>query len=74
MARSGSGGMLRVKYNSLSERMSKKKSAVAIARKMVSLAWLLMTRRELYRDAQEAALRKKFAFYKIKFEGWESVA
>ncbi|MDR1389223.1 MAG: IS110 family transposase [Treponema sp.] len=74
MARSGSGGRLRVKYNSLSERMSKKKSAVAIARKMVSLAWLLMTRRELYRDAQEAALRKKFAFYKIKFEGWGSAA
>jgi transposase len=74
MARSGSGGMLRVKYNSLQERMSKKKSAVAVARKMVSLAWLLMTRRELYRDAPEPALRKKFAFYKIKFEGWGSAA
>jgi transposase len=74
MVRSGNGGMLQVKYNSLSERMSKRKSAVAIARKMVGLAWLLMTRRELYRGAQEAALRKKFAFYKIKFEKWESVA
>jgi transposase len=74
MARSGSGGVLKAKYNSLNERMSKKKSAVAIARKMVSLAWVLMTRREMYRDASEEALRKKFAYYKIKFEGWGSAA
>jgi transposase len=74
MGRSSSGGMLQVKYNSLKERMSKKKSAVAVARKMVNLAWLLMTRREMYRDATEAALRKKFTFYKVKFGEWGSVA
>jgi transposase len=74
MGRSASGGMLQVKYNSLNERMSKKKSAVAIARKMVGLAWLLMTRKEMYRNADETALRKKFAFYKVKFEEWGSVA
>jgi transposase len=74
MIRSSSGGELYEKYMSLRERMSKKKSAVAIARRMVRLAWILMTRREMYRGADEAALRKKFGFYKINFEEWESVS
>jgi transposase len=42
LVRSGKGP-LAAKYTELSGRMSKKKSAVAVARKMVTLAWLLMT-------------------------------
>jgi hypothetical protein len=41
-------GPLNDKYEELSGRMNKRKSAVAIARKMVTLAWLLMKRREYY--------------------------
>jgi transposase len=41
-------GSLYAKYSGLSCRMSKRKSAVAVARKMVILAWLLMKRKEYY--------------------------
>jgi transposase len=50
MVRSGKGPLCE-KYEALSGRMSKRKNAVAIARKMVSLAWLLMKRRDYYRKA-----------------------
>jgi transposase len=64
LARSGNGGPLQAKFHELSGRMSKKKSAVAIARKMVTLAWLLMKRREYYAGTDEAALARKLKFYK----------
>jgi hypothetical protein len=47
-------------------RMNKKKSAVAVARKMVALTWLLMMWREYYRGMSEEALEKKLRTYKIK--------
>jgi hypothetical protein len=46
--------------------MSRRKTAVAVARKMVALAWLLMKRREYYRGMSNEALEKKLRYYKIK--------
>ena len=43
--RCGYGGPLAAKFRSLADRMNKRKSAVAIARKPVTPAWLLMKRR-----------------------------
>jgi transposase len=65
MVRSGKGPLF-TKYSDLSGRMSKRKSAVAVARKMVVLAWLLMKRREYYRGISSAALEKKLHYYKVK--------
>jgi transposase len=65
MVRSGKGPLF-TKYSELSGRMNKKKSAVAIARKMVILAWLLMKRREYYRGMSNEALEKKLNYYKVK--------
>jgi transposase len=48
LVRSGKGPLFE-KFQELSGRMNKRKSAVAVARKMVCLAWLLMKRREYYR-------------------------
>jgi hypothetical protein len=45
--------------------MNKGKSAVAIARKVVTLAWLLMKRREYYRGIDEQRLTKKMIQYKV---------
>jgi transposase len=59
-------GPLAAKYLSLSARMNKRKSAVAIARKMVTLAWLLMKRHEYYNGVSAVALEKKLRHYKIK--------
>jgi transposase len=74
LSRSGNGGFLQVKYRSLSERMGKKKSAVAVARKMVNLAWLLLKRREYCRWMSEEALEKKLMYYKVRVEKRESLA
>jgi transposase len=74
LIRSKNGGALLAKYESLSGRMSKKKSAVAVARKMVALAWLLIKRREYYRGADEGWLKKKLAFYKVKREEQGAIA
>jgi transposase len=65
MVRSGKGPLF-TKYNELTGRMSKKKSAVAVARKMVILAWLLMKRREYYNGISSAALAKKLHYYKVE--------
>jgi hypothetical protein len=46
--------------------MNKRKSAVAVARKTVGLAWLLMKRREDYHGMNSTALEKKLGYYKIK--------
>jgi transposase len=65
MVKSGKGPIFE-KYEELSGRMNKRKSAVAIARKMVRLAWLLMRRRDYYRWMDSTALGKKLRYYKIK--------
>jgi hypothetical protein len=46
--------------------MSNRKRAVAVARQMVTLAWLLMKRREYYRGISNGALEKKLRYYKVK--------
>jgi transposase len=65
MVRSGKGPLF-TKFTGLAERMDRRKSAVAVARKMVTLAWLLMKRREYYRGMSNEALEKKLRYYKIK--------
>jgi transposase len=71
VSRSNSGGRLKAKFEALRGRMSKVKSAVAIARRMVSLMWVLARRRELYADASAGELARKFRYYKLA--GWESL-
>jgi transposase len=65
MERSGKGPLYET-FSRLAERMNRRKSAVAVARKMVVLAWLLMKRRENYRGMNNEALEKKLRYYKIK--------
>jgi transposase len=67
------GGRLKEKFFLLSERKGKTKSAVALARRMVGLMWILVTRHELYADAPKEMLRKKFRQYGLRSEGWESI-
>ncbi|GHV95202.1 IS110 family transposase [Spirochaetia bacterium] len=68
------GGPLAAKFQSLAGRMNKQKSAVAVARKLVTLAWLLMKRREYYNGIDPNMLGKKLRYYKVRGAGWESVA
>lgn len=68
------GGRLQAKFFLLCERKGRTKSAVAIARRIVGLMWILVTRKEFYADASKEALRKKFRYYKLKEEGWASIA
>jgi len=68
------GGRLKEKFFLLSERRGRTRSAVALARRMVGLMWILVTRREFYADASKEILKKKFRQYGLKFEGWESIA
>jgi transposase len=63
--RSGQGPLF-AKFTSLAERMSRRKSAVAVVRKMVTLAWLLMKRREYYHGMSKEGLEKKLGYYKVK--------
>jgi transposase len=70
--RCGYGGPLAAKFQSLAERMNKRKSAVAIARKLVILAWLLLKRREYYKGIGPDALKKKLRYYKVR--EWEPTA
>ena len=72
-SRSSCGGMLRRKFLELTERKSKTKSAVAIARRIIGLMWILATRREFYAGASKEQLVKKFRLYKFKSEGWEAL-
>jgi hypothetical protein len=58
-----------MKFHQLNERMGKTKSAVAIARRLVCLLWLLVTRREFYADISREGLMKRFRRYKIGYEG-----
>jgi hypothetical protein len=64
MERSGKGPLFAT-FGRLAEQMNRRKSAVAVARKMVKLAWLLMRRREYYRGMSNEALEKKLRYYKI---------
>ena len=66
------GGRLREKLFLMRERIGKTKSAVAIARKMVTLMWVLVRRKEFYADCKREQLEIKFRKYKLNYEGWES--
>lgn len=66
------GGRLKEKFFLLAERRGKTRSAVALARRMVGLMWILVTRHEYYADASKEMLERKFKRYGLKFEGWES--
>jgi len=50
---------LQAKFESLAGRINRRKSAVAVAKKMVALAWILMTRREFYRGCINIRLKEK---------------
>jgi hypothetical protein len=63
LVRSKNGGRLKEKYPELTGRMSKTKSAAA--RRIITLMWALVTRREFYKDITEAELRKKLRYYKL---------
>jgi hypothetical protein len=63
---------LAAKFQSLKGRMNKRKSAVAIARKLVTLAWVLMKRREYYNGIDLDTLKKKLKYYKVR--EWEPAA
>jgi transposase len=72
--RCGYGGPLAEKFQSLAGRMNRRKSAVAVARKLVTLAWLLMKRREYYNGIDADTLKKKLRYYKVRGAEWESIA
>jgi transposase len=74
LVRSKNGGRLRKKYDELTGRMSKAKSAVAIARRMITLMWVLVTRREFYKDMPKAELKKKLRYYKLDCMVGEALA
>jgi transposase len=74
LVKSKNGGRLKEKYLELSGRMSKTKSAVALARRIITLMWVLVTRREFYKDITEAELRKKLRYYKLDCMAWEALA
>jgi hypothetical protein len=67
--RAKEGGRLQAKFFLLRERMGAAKSAVAIARRLTGLLWILASRREFYADMSEEGLRKRFRYYKIAYEG-----
>ena len=66
IARCGYGGPLAAKFRSTAARMNKRKSAVAIARKPVTPAWLLMKRREYYNAIDPGTLANKLRYYKAR--------
>jgi transposase len=71
VVRNGQGTSLYKTYERLSGRMNKKKSAVAVARKMVSLAWLLLRQREMYRGISREEFGRKMKRNGIGTEKWE---
>lgn len=73
LVRSNNGGRLQEKYFALSQRMSKTKSAVAIARRIVTLMWVLVKKREFYADVTADELRRKFRHHKLNLLGWEAL-
>ncbi|MDR0583928.1 MAG: hypothetical protein LBG57_06220, partial [Treponema sp.] len=73
-SRSSYGGALRSKFIELTERKSKTKSAIAIARRIIGLMWILATRRKFYAGASKEHLVKKFRLYKLNSKGREALA
>jgi transposase len=73
LTRSSNGGELSEKYQRLSKRLGKVKSAIAVARKMVIVGWLLMKRKETYRGITVEYFKKKMKYYGIKAEKWEAL-
>jgi transposase len=73
-SRSSYGGALGRKFIELSERKGKTKSAIAIARRIIGLTWILARRREFYAGASPEHLVKKFRLYKLNSKGWEALA
>jgi hypothetical protein len=65
LVKSGKGPLFS-KFTNLAERMRRRENAVAATRKMVTLAWLLMRRREYYQGMSNEALAKKLCYYKLK--------
>jgi hypothetical protein len=62
---------LKAKFVAFFGRMSKTKSAVAIARQLVGLMWVLAKRRQLYANVSAGELTRKFWYY--NWAGWESL-
>jgi len=73
LSRQHDAGRLKSKFLELQERLGRKKSAVAIARKLVVLLWVLARRKEFYKDSSREQIEKKFARYKVNYEGWEKL-
>jgi hypothetical protein len=69
MLRSGKVPLF-TKFRDLSQWINRRKSAVA--RKMVTLAWLLIKRREYYRGMSNEALEKKLRYYKMNLPALKS--
>ena len=67
------GGRLQEKFLLLKDRIGKTKSAVAIARKMITLMWVLVQKKQYYADITKEQLERKFRYYKIDFMEWESI-
>ncbi len=74
LSRCKDGGRLKQKFLALSGRKGRTKSAVAIARRMVGMLWILVTRKEFYSSVQRTTLERKFKYYGVKYGGWESAA
>jgi transposase len=73
LVKSGKENTLFNMYQNLSGRIGMRKSAIAVARKMVSLAWLMLKRRELYRGISKEDFERKMKRNKIRAEKWESL-
>jgi hypothetical protein len=54
--------------------MSKTRSAVAIARRIITLPWVPVTGREFYKDMPKAEVMKKLRYYKLDCMVWEALA
>ena len=63
--RSKENHSLKKKYYELIKSKSKSKAIVAIARKMVELAWTLLKKNEIFSYCDEIMLNKKLKFYKL---------
>ena len=65
LIRSKDGGELKEKYEELSSRRGKRIAIVAVARKMLELAWTLMQKKEFYKYSELKGRLKKLKYYGI---------
>jgi transposase len=65
LTKSDYGMFLRAKFELLSKTKGKKKSIIAIARKMIELTYTLLKKNELYKYMPEDVVQQKLAMYKI---------